>query len=79
MTFLAVLLILFMIATVAALVRGVVLFLQNETHRVKAGESEQGPTAASIKSNKMMQMRIIFQAAAILVVVLILMLAGRTS
>jgi hypothetical protein len=79
MTFLAVLLIAAMIATLVALVRGVILFLQNETHRVKAGESEQGPTAASIKSNKMMQMRIIFQALAILIVVLILVLAGRTT
>ena len=33
---------------------------------------------ASLKSNKMMQMRIFFQALAILIVVLILFLAGRT-
>jgi len=79
MTFLALLLIAAMIATVVALVRGVILFLQNETHRVKAGENEQGPTLASVKSNKMMQMRIIFQALAILIVVLILALAGHTS
>ena len=79
MTFLAVLLILFMIATVAALVRGVIIFLQNETHRVKAGETDLGPTAASIKSNKMMQLRIILQACALIVVVLILVLSGRTS
>ena len=78
-TFLAILLIAAMIATVAALVRGVVIFLRNETHRVKAGENETGPTAASIKSNQMMQFRILFQALAILIVVLILFLGGRTS
>ncbi len=37
----------------------------------------KGPSAASLK-NKMMQMRIFFQALAILIVVLILFLAGRT-
>lgn len=78
-TFLAILLIAAMIATVGALVRGVVYFLQNETHRVKAGEDENGPTAASIRSNQMMQFRIFFQALAILIVVVILFVGGRTG
>ena len=74
-TFLAILLVAAMIATVVALVRGIVAFLQESTAQVKNGE---GPSAASLKSNKMMQMRIFFQALAIMIVVLILFLAGRT-
>ncbi|WP_210357359.1 MULTISPECIES: twin transmembrane helix small protein [Sphingomonas] len=74
-TFLAILLVAAMIATVVALVRGIIAFLQESTDQVKNGE---GPSAASLKSNKMMQMRIFFQALAITIVVLILFLAGRT-
>ena len=74
-TFLAILLVAAMIATVVALVRGIIAFLQESTDQVKNGE---GPSAASLKSNKMMQMRIFVQALAITIVVLILFLAGRT-
>ncbi|EZP51186.1 MULTISPECIES: twin transmembrane helix small protein [Sphingomonas] len=74
-TFLVLLLIAAMLATVVALVRGVIAFLQESHAQVRGGE---GPSAASLKSNKMMQMRIFFQALAILIVVLILFLAGRT-
>ncbi|WP_287979081.1 twin transmembrane helix small protein [Sphingomonas sp.] len=74
-TFLAILLVAAMIATVVMLVRGIIAFLQESTDQVKNGE---GPSAASLKSNKMMQMRIFFQALAITIVVLILFLAGRT-
>ncbi|AIT07293.1 MULTISPECIES: twin transmembrane helix small protein [Sphingomonas] len=74
-TFLVLLLIAAMLATVVALVRGVIAFLQESHAQVRDG---QGPSAASLKSNKMMQMRIFFQAIAILIVVLILFLAGRT-
>jgi len=74
-TFLFLLLIAAMLATVVALVRGVIAFLQESHAQVRDG---QGPSAASLKSNKMMQMRIFFQAIAILIVVLILFLAGRT-
>ncbi len=74
-TFLAILLVAAMIATVVALVRGVVTFLQESSERVKTGE---GPTALQLKSNRMMQMRIFFQAVAILIVVLILLLGHRT-
>jgi len=73
-TFLVLLLIAAMIATVVALVRGVVTFLQDQFAQVKDG----GPSAASLKSNRMMQQRIFFQAIAILIVVLILFAAGRT-
>lgn len=74
-TFLAILLIAAMIATVVALVRGVVSFLQEGTQAVRDGE---GPSPAALKSNRMMQMRIFFQALAVLIVVLILFLSGRT-
>lgn len=74
-TFLVILLIAAMLATVVALVRGIIAFLQESHAQVRGGE---GPSAASLKSNKMMQMRIFFQAIAILIVVVILFVAGRT-
>ena len=74
-TFLVILLIAAMLATVVALVRGVIAFLQESHAQVRSGE---GPSSASLKSNKMMQMRSFFQALAILIVVLILFVAGRT-
>lgn len=75
-TFLVILLVAAMIATVVALVRGIVTFLQ--TASAEARGEGGGPTAAQLKSNKMMQMRILFQALAVLVVVVILFAAGRT-
>lgn len=74
-TFLVILLIAAMLATVVALVRGIIVFLQESHAQVRSGE---GPSAASLKSNRMMQMRIFFQALAILIVVVILFVAGRT-
>lgn len=72
--FLVILLVAAMIATVVALVRGIVTFLQTTEAELKG----DGPSASSLKSNKMMQFRIFFQALAILVVVVILFAAGRT-
>ncbi len=72
--FLALLLIAAMIATVVALVRGVVIFLKNAGDEVRNGE---GPSAASLKSNKMMVYRILFQGIAIMLIVLLLLLYGR--
>ncbi|TPG15526.1 twin transmembrane helix small protein [Sphingomonas oligophenolica] len=72
--FLSILLVAAMIATVVALVRGVVSFLQEGTESVRNGE---GPSPASMKSNRMMQQRIFFQALAITIVVAIMMLAGH--
>ncbi|MGP7795491.1 twin transmembrane helix small protein [Sphingomonas sp. CLY1604] len=74
-TFLIILLIAAMLATVVSLVRGIIAFLQESHAQVKNGE---GPSAASLKSNRMMQMRIFYQALAILIVVVILFAAGRT-
>ncbi len=73
-TFLAILLVAAMIATVVALVRGIVTFLKT----TEADLNGTQPSASSLKSNKMMQFRIFFQALAIMIVVLILFAAGRT-
>jgi uncharacterized membrane protein len=68
-TFLAILLVAAMIATVVALVRGIIAFLQESHAQVRDGT---GPSPAALKSNRMMQMRVFFQALAILIVVVIL-------
>lgn len=73
-TFLVLLLIAAMIATVVALIRGIVAFLRTTEAELKG---EGGPSASSIKSNKMMQFRIFFQALAVLIVVIIMFAAGR--
>lgn len=74
-TLLALLLAAAMIATLVALIRGIVSFLQESSAQVRDGE---GPSPAALKSNRMMQQRIFFQALAILIVVVILFVAGRT-
>ena len=73
-TFLFILLIAAMLATVAMLVRGLVIFLMSASNEVKG---ESGPSASALKSNKAMQYRIFFQAIAIVIVVLILFLAQK--
>jgi hypothetical protein len=72
-TFLFILLIAAMLATVAMLVRGLAIFLISATNDVKG---EGGPSKAALQSNKAMQYRILFQAIAIVIVVLILFVAG---
>ena len=72
-TFLAILLILAMLATLFALVKGVVQFLRT-SHEDLAGP---GPNQSGLKQNKAMRMRIFFQALAILIVILILLAAQR--
>ena len=74
-TFLFILLIAAMIATVVMLVRGLAIFLLNASNEVRDGS--QGPSTAALKSNKAMQYRIFFQAIAIMIVVVILVLAGK--
>ncbi|SOB79648.1 Hypoxia induced protein conserved region [Sphingomonas guangdongensis] len=74
-TFLVLLLIAAMIATLVALVRGIVTFLKTTEAELKGGD---GPSASALKSNKMMQYRIFFQALAVLIVVVLLFAAGRT-
>ena len=74
-TFLVIALIAAMIATVVALVRGIVVFLKTTEAELKG----DGPSVSAVRSNKMMQARIFFQALAILIVVLILVLAQHNS
>lgn len=73
--FLTILLVAAMIATVVALVRGIVTFLSTTRAELESGDT--GPSPSAIKSNKMMQARILFQALAILIVVLLLFAAQR--
>lgn len=70
-TFLILVLIAAMIATVFSLVRGVVAFLKTTEEDLK--NDGTGPSASSVKQNKAMMQRVIFQGAAILIVVVILM------
>ena len=70
-TFLIILLVAAMIATVVALVRGVVAFLKTTEADLKGDGT--GPSASSVKQNKAMMQRVIFQALAILIVVVILL------
>ncbi|MBU3078197.1 twin transmembrane helix small protein [Sphingomonas quercus] len=70
-TLLVILLVLAMIATVGALVRGVVILLKTKEHELMSGT---GPTHSGLQQNKAMRARIMFQALAVLIVVLLLML-----
>lgn len=70
-TILIILMVLAMIATVAALVRGIVIFLRTS----EADLTGNGPNASGHRQNKMMQARIAFQALAIIFVILFLLVA----
>jgi hypothetical protein len=72
-TFLWILLIAAAIATVVMLVRGIVTFLQTTEADLKAGAA--GPSASGLKQNKMMMGRIFFQAIAVLIAALLMLLA----
>ena len=72
-TFLIILLALAVIATVVMLVRGAVAFLQNTEKALN--DDGSGPSASSIKQNKMMMGRIQFQAVAVIIVILLLALS----
>jgi len=73
--FLILLLIAAMIATVVALVRGIITFLRTTEAELKDGT---GPSASALKSNKMMQQRIIFQGVAIMIVAVLLLMASNS-
>ncbi|MEQ1547399.1 MAG: twin transmembrane helix small protein [Chakrabartia sp.] len=70
-TFLIILLIVAVIATVVTLVRGVIAFLQTTEADLK-GEGG-GPSVSGVKQNKMMMNRVLFQALAIAIVAILLM------
>jgi len=68
---LGILLIVAMIATVAMLVRGIIAFLRTSEADLKgSGVSESG-----LKQNRMMRMRIAWQAVAIIIVILLLVMS----
>ena len=72
-TFLVIVLVVLMALTVYSLVRGVVAFLQSHRADIDAGGDRQKDM--QILQNKMMFNRIKYQALAIVVVALILMIA----
>ena len=72
--FLTLLLIAAMIAVVVTLLRGLATFLLNAS--AEARDGGEGPSPSAVKSNKMMQYRIMFQAIAIFIIVLILFIGG---
>jgi hypothetical protein len=76
-SFLIILLVAALLATLVALVRGIVAFLQSASAEAR-GTGTSGPTQSQLKSNKMMQQRILFQALAVIIVVVLLFSAGRT-
>lgn len=75
--FLTLLIIAAAIATVVMLVRGVVAFLRTTEEELKSGSA--GPSASSLKQNKMMFARVGFQALAVLLVALLLLMNGGSQ
>ncbi|WP_088184800.1 twin transmembrane helix small protein [Sphingobium sp. Z007] len=74
-TILVIALILAMIATLVALVRGIISFLQTTKEELNLPEGVVRPS--SLKQNKMMMNRVLFQAAAIIIVAILLMAKGN--
>jgi hypothetical protein len=70
-TFLVILLIGAVIATAVMLVRGLIAFLR--TTEADLNSEGSGPSQSALKQNKMMTGRVIFQAIAIIIVVLLLL------
>jgi hypothetical protein len=77
-TVLAIILILAVIATLVALVRGVIAFLRTTDEELRR-DPQLGPSQSSLKQNRMMWRRIQFQALAVVVAVLLLLLAHPHS
>jgi hypothetical protein len=75
--FLTLLIIAAAVAAVVALVRGIVTFLK--TTEEELNSSASGPSESSLKQNKMMFARVGFQAIAVLLVALLLLLNGGSQ
>jgi hypothetical protein len=73
--FLVLLLVAAMLATVVALVRGVVIFLRTTEADLKG----EGPSNPSLRANKMMQQRILWQAVAVGIIAVMLLFASSSS
>ncbi|RVT43719.1 twin transmembrane helix small protein [Sphingobium algorifonticola] len=76
-TFIILLIIAAAIATVVMLVRGIVAFLRTTEEELKSGNV--GPSASSLKQNKAMFARIGFQAVAVLLVALLMLMNGGSQ
>ena len=74
-TVLVIILVVLMIMVVVSLVRGVVAFLRSSRERIDAGEGD-GPTEGQLMQNRMMFARIKYQAAAVLVLAIIMAMAS---
>ncbi|MEO8724231.1 MAG: twin transmembrane helix small protein [Sphingobium sp.] len=72
--FLVILIIAAAIAALVMLIRGIMAFLKTTEEDLNSGEA--GPSASSLKQNKMMSARIMFQAIAILLVAILLLVRG---
>lgn len=62
-------------ATLFMLVKGIITFLKTTEEELKSGED--GPSASGLKQNKAMMGRILFQALAVLIIALLLMMRGH--
>ena len=76
-TILILLIIAAMIAAVVMLVRGIATFLMSSTAEVHGEGPASGPSERALKSNKMMQGRIFFQAIAIFLAAILMLLYGK--
>lgn len=72
--FLVILLLAAMGATLFMLIKGIVTFLRTTEEELKSGES--GPSASSLKQNKAMFGRIMFQALAVIILAILLLSKG---
>lgn len=75
MFFLAILLLAAMLATLFFLIRGLVSMAGTTTSDLEG----PGPSDRALRSNKLMQKRILFQAISIAIIALILMIASAKS
>lgn len=74
-TILVILLILAMGATLFALIRGIIAFLQATKEELNSPDG--APRPSSLKQNRMMMNRILFQAVAVIVVAILLLMKGN--
>jgi hypothetical protein len=75
-TFLVILLIVAMLGALVALIRGIVAFLQATKEDLNAPEG--APRPSSLKQNRMMMNRILFQAGAVIIVAILLLMKGNS-
>jgi hypothetical protein len=73
--FIVILIVLFAVGAVVMLVRGIITFLKTTEEDLR--NSASGPSQSSLKQNRMMMGRVTFQALAILMVALLLLINGR--